>query len=216
VRIGIFGTGIVGRTLGGKLVEVGHEVMLGSRSAANEAAREWAAAAGGGASHGTFADAAAFGQLLFNCTAGTASPAALASCEPGDLAGKVLVDVANPLDFSQGMPPTLGVANTDSLGEQIQREYPDAKVVKALNTMNCSVMVDPGRVPGDHDAFLAGNDEGAKIRVRELLASFGWPDEAIVDLGDIGAARGMEMYLPLWLRLFRAAGTADFNIHVVR
>jgi predicted dinucleotide-binding enzyme len=216
VRIGVFGTGIVGRTLGGKLVEIGHEIMLGSRSADNEAARDWAAGAGDGASHGLFAEAAAFGELLFNCTAGTASLAALASCEPGDLADKVLVDVANPLDFSQGMPPTLGVANTDSLGEQIQREYADAKVVKALNTMNCSVMVDPGRVPGEHDAFLAGDDEGAKTRVRELLASFGWPDDRMVDLGDIGAARGMEMYLPLWLRLFRAAGTADFNIHVVR
>jgi len=133
-----------------------------------------------------------------------------------DLAGKILIDVANPLDFSQGMPPSLLVANTDSLGDQIQRAFPDTRVVKALNTINCNVMVDPARVPGEHDVFLAGDDEEAKTTVRELLQSFGWTAERIIDLGDIAAARGTEMYLVLWLRLMGALQTGDFNIKVVR
>jgi len=133
-----------------------------------------------------------------------------------DLAGKILIDVANPLDFSQGMPPSLLVANTDSLGDQIQRAFPDTRVVKALNTINCNVMVDPARVPGEHDVFLAGDDEEAKTTVRELLQSFGWTAERIIDLGDIAAARGTEMYLALWLRLMGALQTGDFNIKVVR
>jgi predicted dinucleotide-binding enzyme len=128
----------------------------------------------------------------------------------------VLIDVANPLDFSRGMPPSLLVSNTDSLAEQIQRGFPEARVVKTLNTMNCEVMVDPARLPGEHDVFVAGDDDAAKEKVRELLASFGWPSDRIVDLGDITAARATEMYLPLWLRLFGALQTGDFNIKVVR
>ena len=133
-----------------------------------------------------------------------------------DLAGKILIDVANPLDFSHGMPPSLSVANTDSLGEQIQRAFPDAKVVKALNTINCAVMVDPARIPGEHDIFLAGDDDAAKQAVRDLLQSFGWAADRIIDLGDITAARATEMYLPLWLRLMGELQTGDFNIKVVR
>jgi hypothetical protein len=216
MRIGVLGTGIVGKAIAGKLVALGHEVMMGSRSADNEQAREWVAAAGAGTSQGTFADAAGFGELLFNCTAGVGSLDALRSAGPENLAGKILIDVANPLAFSQGMPPSLSVANTDSLGEQIQRAYPDTRVVKALNTINCKVMVDPARVPGEHDVFLAGEDDAAKTTVRELLQSFGWPTERIIDLGDITAARGTEMYLPLWLRPMGALQTGDFNIKVVR
>ena len=133
-----------------------------------------------------------------------------------DLAGKVLLDVANPLDFSTGRPPSLFVSNTDSLGEQIQGRFPQARVVKALNTMNCEVMVDPGKLPGEHDVFLCGEDEAAKQQVTELLQSFGWPAERIRDLGGISSARGTEMYLALWLRLWGAVGTGYFNIAVVR
>jgi hypothetical protein len=133
-----------------------------------------------------------------------------------NLAGKVLVDVANPLDYSQGMPPSLFVSNTDSLGEQIQRAFAEAKVVKALNTMNCEVMVDPGKVPGEHDVFLCGDDEDAKRQVVELLVSFGWPAERVRDLGGISSARGTEAYLGLWLRLWGALGTGYFNISVVQ
>ena len=171
---------------------------------------------GGPRSEGSFADAASFGEVVFNCTAGVHSLDALEAAGAGNLAGKVLVDVANPLDFSQGMPPKLSVCNTDSLGEQIQRAFPEARVVKALNTLNCLVMVDPARVPGEHDIFISGNDEGAKAQVCELLGSFGWPAERIVDLGDITGARGAEMYLLLWLRLFGAVQTGDFNVKVVR
>jgi predicted dinucleotide-binding enzyme len=133
-----------------------------------------------------------------------------------NLAGKVLIDVANPLDFSQGRPPSLFVSNTDSLGEQIQRRFPQARVVKALNTMTCQVMVDPSRVPGEHDVFLCGEEAEAKRQVAELLESFGWPASHIRDLGGISSARGTEMYVALWLRLWGAVGTGDFNIAVVQ
>jgi hypothetical protein len=215
VRIGVFGTGMVGTTIATRLVELGHDVMLGSRTADNEKAAAWVASAGERASPGTFADAAAHGELLFNCTGGTVSLEAIGSARAGDLAGKTLVDVANPLDHSSGRPTVL-VSPTDSLGEQIQRAVPDAWVVKALNTMNCQVMVDPGRVAGEHDVFVCGNEEAAKQQVIELLRSFGWPSERIVDLGDISAARGTEAYVALWIRLWGVTGTGDFNIGVVR
>jgi len=202
VKIGVLGTGNVGRTIAAKLVELGHDVRVGSRTAKEDAV--------------TFADAAAHGELVFNCTAGDKSLEALRMAEADNLADKILVDVANPLDFSRGMPPILAVCNADSLGEQIQQLFPRVKVVKALNTVNCKVMVDPSVVPGEHDVFMCGNDESAKNEVRELLGSFGWPAERINDLGDITAARGTEMYLPLWIRLVDVTGSATFNIRVVR
>jgi predicted dinucleotide-binding enzyme len=214
MRIGVLGTGVVGTTIGTRLVGLGHEVMLGSRTADNEKALAWTEEAG--ATNGTFADAAAFGEFVFNCTNGMGALEALEAAGADNLAGKTLVDVSNPLDFSQGMPPTLSVSNRDSLGEQIQRAYPDTQVVKALNTMNCAVMVDPSLVPAPHDVFLCGDDTEAKEQVRELLGSFGWPATSLLDLGDITAARGMEMILPLWLRLFGATGSGTFNFHVAR
>jgi len=214
VRVGILGTGMVGSTLGSKLVQIGHEVKMGSRSANNEKAVEWAAKNGASASFGTFADAAEFGEVVFNCTAGTVSLAALALAGTNNLRGKVLVDVANPLDFSKGMPPALSVCNSDSLGEQIQRALPNAKVVKALNTMNCRVMVEPSLVPGEHDVFVCGNDPQAKATVTDILKSFGW--RSIVDLGDITAARGTEMVLPIWLRLWSLYQNRHFNFRIAR
>ena len=201
MKIGVLGTGVVGTTIATKLRELGHDVLIGSRSAGDDAV--------------PFAEAAAHGELVFNCTAGVASLEALQAAGDENLNGKILVDVANPLDFSQGMPPTLTVCNDDSLGEQIQRAFPEAKVVKALNTMNAQVMVEPDRVPGEHDVFMCGNDDGAKTEVSELLQGFGWPADRILDLGDITAARGQEMYLPLWLRLMGVAGGPNFNIRVV-
>jgi predicted dinucleotide-binding enzyme len=216
MRIGVLGTGTVGRTIGTKLVELGHDVVMGSRSAESEPLREWLQDVGDAARGGTFADAGAAAELVFNCTAGTASLDALTAAGVDNLAGKVLVDVANPLDFSRGMPPTLSVCNDDSLGEQIQKAFPDARVVKALNTVNARVMVEPGRVAGDHNLFVCGNDGKAKSEVKGLLESIGWPPGSVIDLGDISAARGTEMYLPLWLRLMGALGTPDFNIAVAR
>lgn len=215
MRFGVLGTGTVGQTLASKLVAVGHEVTMGSRQAGNERAVAWAEAAGDSAREGSFADAAEFGEALVNATAGTASLDALGSAGRERLGGKLLIDVANPLDFSSGMPPTLSVSNTDSLGEQIQRGFPDVRVIKALNTVNADVMVDPGVVPGAHTIFVCGDDAEAKREVAELLQSFGWPAEEIVDLGDITAARGMEMYLPLWLRLYGAKGTGHLNVKLV-
>jgi predicted dinucleotide-binding enzyme len=200
MRIGVLGTGVVGTTIAGKLRELGNEVLLGSRTAGEDAV--------------PFADAAAHGELLFNCTNGSASLQALEAAGTENLAGKVLVDVANVLDFSQGRPPLVGVSNADSLGEQIQRAFPETRVVKALNTVNAGVMVDPSSVRGEHDVFVCGNDEDAKAQVAELLQSFGWPADRILDLGDISAARGTELYLALWLRLIGPAGGPAFNIHV--
>ncbi len=218
MKIAILGTGAVGQTLGTKLAAGGHEVRMGSRTADNPKAKAWAEgaeAAGEGASHGTFADAADFGEVVFNCTGGAVSLEALALAGEANLAGKVLVDVANPLDFSHGMPPSLSVCNTDSLAEQIQRAYPEARVVKALNTMNCSVMVAPETVPGAHDLFYCGDDAEAKRRVADLIVeSLGWPRASLVDLGDLTAARGMEMILPIWLRLWDAFGTSTINFHI--
>ena len=212
MRIGILGTGIVGQTIGSALVHRGHEVRLGSRTANNPKAQDWVAAHRERASQGTFADAATFGALMFNCTSGTASLEALHAAGIGNLAGKILVDVANPLDFSRGTPPALSICNTDSLAERIQAEFPATKVVKALNTMSAKVMTDPASVPGEHDVFLSGNDPEAKAHVRELLQSFGWQN--IVDLGDITTARGPEMMLPVWLRLWGAFKTPMINFHI--
>ena len=214
MKVGVLGTGMVGATLGSKLIQLGHEVKMGSRSANNESAVQWAKQNGAHASNGTFGDAAAFGEIVFNCTAGSTSLAAITSAGASNLKGKVLVDVANPLDFSKGMPPTLTVCNTDSLGEQIQRAFSNVKVVKALNTMNCRVMVEPALVPGEHDVFVCGNDPQAKARVAEILKSFGW--KSIIDLGDITAARGMEMLLPVWLRLMGLFQSPDFNFKIAR
>ncbi|HVF08670.1 MAG TPA: NAD(P)-binding domain-containing protein [Actinomycetota bacterium] len=215
MRIGVFGTGSVGRTLGGRFIELGHEVRLGSRTADNEAATAWANDAGETASHGTFADAAAFGELLVNATSGGASVEAIGSADASDLDGKVMLDIANPLDFSNGFPPTLSIKDSDSLAETIQRAFPQMRVVKSLNTMNADVMVRPSQLEGGHDVFVSGDDAGAKATVVSLLGEIGWPADAIIDLGDLSTARGPEMFLPLWLRLMAARGSAAFNIKVV-
>jgi predicted dinucleotide-binding enzyme len=216
MKIAVLGTGVVGQAIGTKLIELGHEVVMGSRQAGNDAAVTWSEGAGETAGEGSFGDAAGFGEIVFNCTAGGSSLDALAAAGEADLTGKVLIDVANPLDFSAGMPPTLSICNDDSLGERIQAAFPEARVVKTLNTVNSAVMVEPGRVGGDHVVFVCGEDGDAKGEVEELLESFGWPAERIVDLGGIAAARGTEMYLPLWLALYGKLGSGDFNIAVER
>ena len=215
MRIGVLGTGGVGRTIATKLVELGHEVTMGSRTHDNESAAEWVASADAGAAQGTFADAAGFGELVVNCTSGAGSVEALRAIPREHLSGKTLVDVANPLDFSGGAL-SLFTEIDDSLAEQLQREHPEAHVVKTLNTVNANVMVEPARVPGAHDVFVCGNDEHAKAEVVELLEGFGWPREHVLDLGDLAAARGLEAYLLLWIRLRGLTGTSDFNIRVVR
>jgi len=216
MKLGVFGTGSVGQAIAGKLVALGHEVKMGSRTATNEKAAAWVKAAGGGASQGTFADAAAFGELVFNCTSGAGTVEAARAAGEANLRGKVLIDVSNSLDFSNGFPPTLFTGNTDSLGEQLQRALPETKVVKSLNTVNANLMVDAGSLAGgEHDVFVSGNDAGAKARVSEILRDwFGW--KHVVDLGDITTARGTESYVALWVRLYGALKTPQFNVRLVR
>lgn len=212
-NIAILGTGMVGDSIGSKLVSLGHKVMMGSRTPTNEKATAWAIKNGNLASNGTFADAAAFGEIIFNCTQGQVSLEALQLAGRENLQGKILVDVANPLDFSKGMPPSLTVCNTDSLAEIIQRQFTDIKVVKALNTMNCQLMVNPGLLNDSGNLFICGNDAKAKAEVDSLLRTFGW--EKIIDLGDISAARGTEQILPIWVRLMGTMGTPMFNFSIV-
>jgi predicted dinucleotide-binding enzyme len=226
MRIAVFGTGMVGQALAGRLAELGHDVMVGTRDVAQTLARkapDSRGTPGFGAWHaghprvqvGTLPQAGAHGEILVDATSGGAALEVLRQAGAERLSGKVLIDVANPLDFSKGMPPTLTVCNTDSLAEQIQRAFPGLKVVKTLNTTNASVMTNPAAVGGgNHTLFVCGNDPDAKATVTELVRSFGWKD--VVDLGDISAARGAEMLLPLWLRLLGVLKTPLFNFKVVR
>ena len=216
MKLGAFGTGTVGQTIAGKLVTLGHQTKMGARSASNEKAAAWVAKTGQGASHGTFADAAAFGELIFNCTAGSGTVEAAQAAGADNLRGKILIDVSNALDFSKGFPPSLFTGNTDSLGEQLQRALPETKVVKSLNTVNANLMVDAGSLAGgDHDVFVSGNDPGAKAHVSEILRDW-FGSKNVVDLGDITTARGTESYVALWVRLYGALQTPQFNIKLVR
>jgi 8-hydroxy-5-deazaflavin:NADPH oxidoreductase len=228
MNIAVLGSGIVGRALSGKLAELGHSVVLGTRDVGDLLARTEPGMGGRlppfsqwneqnpAVGLGTFAEAAAHGEMVFNATAGSATLEVLRSAGNENLEGKILVDVSNPLDFSHGMPPTLLVCNTESLAEQIQQAFPGVNVVKTLNTMNASVMVDPKAVSGgDHHLFISGDDAEAKARVVELLKNdFGWMN--IIDLGDITTARGPEMMLPLWVQLMGMLGTPAFNFKIAR
>jgi predicted dinucleotide-binding enzyme len=226
MRFGILGTGIVGKTIATRLAGLGHEVMVGTRDPQETMSRTEPDRYGNPpfnawqeehreVSLGTFAEAAAHSETVLNATAGASSLEALEQAGEENLNGKVLIDIANPLDFSRGMPPTLLVSNTDSLGEQIQRRFPEVKVVKTLNTMNAYVMVDPAQLAGaDHTVFVCGDDAEAKTKVSELLRSFGWID--IIDVGDITTARGTEMMLPVWVRLFGVLQKPVYNFKIVR
>ncbi|MEW5741603.1 MAG: NAD(P)-binding domain-containing protein [Myxococcota bacterium] len=215
MKIAVFGTGDVGQAIATKLVSLGHEVKLGSRTANNEKAAAWVAKTGAKASAGTYADAAKFGELVFNCTLGSGTIEALKMAGEGALDGKIVVDISNPLDFSKGMPPSLFISNTDSLGEAVQRTFPKAKVVKTLNTMWNGIMVNPRMLPESTVNYLCGNDAAAKGQVKDLLKTFGWKDEELLDLGDITCARGTESILPLWLRVFGATKNGAFNFKIV-
>jgi len=226
MRIAVLGTGVVGQAIAGRLDELGHEVVVGTRDVAATLARtepdgmgnppfpEWARA------HPTvrvasLADAGAHGEVVVNATSGAGAVDALRGAGTDNLAGKVVVDVSNPLDFSRGFPPTLFVKDEDSLGEQVQRALPGARVVKTLNTMTAGLMVHPELLAGgDHSVFVSGDDAAAKATVTELLHSMGHTD--VIDLGGISSARGTEMMLPVWLRLFGVLGTPMFNVKVVR
>ena len=225
MKIAMIGGGSVGQTLAAKLISNGHDVVIGIRAVTSAeltkprnytvTLAEWQAATGGRVV--TMAEAAAHGEIVFNATSGMSSIAALTLAGAANLDGKVLIDVANPLDFSQGMPAFLNknLSGTTSLGEEIQKAFPKARVVKGFNTVAANVMVEPSLVPGDHDLLIAGNDPAAKTTVSDFARrEFGW--KSIVDLGDIAGARAAEHMLPVWLQLWGALGSPIFNIKVVR
>ena len=228
MNIGIFGTGGVARAIAAKLVTLGHSVMLGTRNVeetknrtqgdnmGNPSFKEWLEK-NASVSVGTFAEAAAFGEMLMNATSGGGSLPAVAAAGENALQGKILIDISNPLDFSKGFPPSLSISNTDSLGEQIQRAHPALKVVKAFNTLSNPLMVDPQLVNGgDHTLPICGNDAEAKQKVTALLNTFGWKSENILDLGDITNARGTEAFLLLWVRMYGAFKTPMFQFKIVK
>lgn len=227
MKIGVLGTGMVGQVISAKLAELGHQVMIGTRDVARTLASSEPNAMGLPAfgvwyrDHrdiqvGTFAEAATFGELLVNATGGSVSLAVLQQAGAAGLGDKILIDIANDLDFSRGMPPTTRTTDQpgSSVGEQIQTAFPNLRVVKTLNTMNAFVMVNPGLVAGESTVFMSGNDEGAKKVVRGILESFGWKD--ILDLGDISSSRAVELLLPVWLRAWGVIGNTPFNFKVVR
>ena len=225
MKIAVLGTGMVGQALAGRLSGLGHDVTIGTRDPQATLARTepdgmgnppfsaWVADHSD-VSLATFADAASSAELVVNATNGYGALPALEAAGADNLAGKVVVDISNPLDFSKGFPPTLFVKDTDSLGEQLQRAFPQARVVKTLNTLNANLMVDPAALGAESSVFVSGDDADAKRTVTELLQSFGHTD--VIDLGDITTARGSEMLLPIWVRLMAVLGTASFNVKVVR
>jgi predicted dinucleotide-binding enzyme len=224
MKIGVLGTGEVGRTISKKLTGIGHDVMLGTRDVNRTRAKvdsdgypfkDWLDA--NTAIHlGTFAQSAQWGEVVINATSGEKSILALESAGEANLNGKILIDISNPLDFSKGMPPSLFVSNTDSLAEQIQARFPLVKVVKSLNTLTATLMVNPSALAdGDHHLFVSGDDADAKNAVVDYLKTwFGW--KHIIDLGDITTARGTEMMLPIWIRLWGALGSPMFNFKIVQ
>lgn len=226
MKIAVFGTGVVGQIISEKLVTLGHDVMIGTRNVKDAMIKSTTdnfGRPGFGEWHkanpiikvGTYAEVASFGELIINATNGSGTLPSLEQAGSQTLSGKVMIDIANPLDFSKGTPPSLFVCNTDSLGEQIQRTYPELKVVKSLNTMNGYIMVNPSLLPGDHNVFVSGNDRDAKSKVKDLLKSFGWKESNVIDLGDITTARGTEQLLPVWIRLWGVLQNPMFNFKIV-
>ena len=225
MKIAVLGSGMVGQTIAAKMIELGHETSMGTRNAKITRSRDEVNRMTGVSFvrwHDqnpevllkNFEDLPDDTELFINAVNGIATLDALCLVGKKKLKGKILLDIANPLDFSKGMPPRLFVSNIDSLAEQIQVEFGDTRVVKGLNTMTASLMVNPSMVPGDHNVFLSGNDPAAKEVVRSLLREMGWKDHMILDLGDITTARGTEMLLPVWLRLMGVLGTPVFNFHI--
>jgi len=230
MKIAIIGTGIVGKTIASKLVELNHDVMMGTRNVSDKLTStatdnygnppfgEWIKT-NIKVKLGSFAEAAAFGELVVNATNGSNSLTALILAGTKNLAGKVLIDISNPLDFSNGMPPSLlpGLNNTNSLAEEIQKTFPDTMVIKTLNTMWCGLMVNPNLVGnGDHINFISGNNSEAKNKVIKLLNQFGWLDKNILDIGDITGARATESLLPIWLKVMGVTKNGAFNFRLVQ
>lgn len=220
MNIGVLGTGMVGETIATALVQKGHQVCIGSRNAHNEKGAAWVKKNSKNGSQGDFGAAAAFGELVFLCLNGEHTLEAIRSIDSVHLQQKILIDLTNPLDFSQGMPPRIleGMGNSNSLGEEVQKTLPNTYVVKTLNTITAKLMVEPKLVNGgDHTLFICGNHTDAKNKVKHFLVdTFGWKPAQVLDLGGIEAARGTEAYVPFWVGIMQAMGTPMFNVKVVQ
>ena len=218
MKIGVLGTGVVGEAIASALVNKGHSVMMGSRSAGSEKGLAWKKKTGERAFEGSFADAALYGDILFLCLNGAYAYETVKDLSATELTGKIVIDVTNPLDFTQGMPPRiLEKFQTESLGEHLQELLPHSFVVKALNTLNYKLMVDARVVnSGNHNLFICGNDINAKNQVKHFLVdNFHWKPENLVDLGDIKSARCTEAIVPFWVLVWQSLGTPLFNFKVV-
>lgn len=223
--VAVFGTGVVGQHLASKLAALGYTVRMGTRDVTatlakstpdaygNPPVAEWLKAYPQ-VQLVAYSEVAVDADLLINATSGGATLAALQAAGADALRGKVMIDIANPLDFSNGMPPSLSVCNTVSLGEQVQAAFPDTLVVKTLNTLNAYLMTNPALLKGPHHIFVSSNHAEAKTQVRALLVEMGWPQESILDFGDITFARATEMLLPIWIRLYMTKGTPMFNFYI--
>ena len=227
MKITVLGTGMVGQVMAEKLISLDHEVIMGTRKVQETLSRTKSDQRTGktfsewhkeypGIILSNYEELPDDSELYINATSGGGSLEALSAVGHSKLSGKVLIDISNPLDFSQGFPPTLWVCNDDSLAERIQREFPETQVVKSLNTMNCSIMVEPSLITGDHNVFMNGNEDSAKAKVKSLLMEFGWKESNIIDMGDISTARGTEMILPIWVRLYGSYGHGNFNFHIAK
>ena len=212
-RVGVLGSGEVGRRLAAGFLSRGHDVMIGSRDPDKPELREWLAADGAGIEAGTFAQTAAHGELLVLAVLGDAAEKAIADAGPDNFSGKVVIDAMNPLDFSAGFPPKLSITGEDSLGERVQRALPDAKVVKAFNTIGNPYFVDPSFTEGQPTMLIAGNDEDAKRTVGDVLADFGWPDP--VDIGGIEGSRELEAICIAWVKIGGARGAWDHGFKLL-
>jgi predicted dinucleotide-binding enzyme len=226
MKITVLGTGMVGQAICSKLAQLGHEVYMGTRDPKETKKRTEPNQMTGISFHDwyqqnkkvklvKFHDFPNDSEIIVNALNGESTMEALKEIGSDLLYSKVILDISNGLDFSKGMPPTLTVCNDDSLGEQIQNAFPESHVVKSLNTINCDIMVDPSRIPGNHVVFTCGNNMEAKSKVVDLLNEFGWKDNNIIDLGDISNARGTEMLIPLWMRVWGSIGSPHFNFNIV-
>jgi len=214
MKIGILGSGPVGRSLGKGFASNGHDVRLGSRTPGKQEVQDWLKTTKGKVSAGTFSEAAAHGEIVVLCLLGEATENAIKLAGMRNFDGKLVIDATNPLDFSSGMPPSLFVGTTDSLGERVQRMLPNAKVVKCFNTVNNQTMTNPKMKEGLPDMIICGNDEGAKRQVAGLLKEFGWGQP--IDIGAIDGARWLEAYTALWVRLAMKLGNWTVAARILR
>lgn len=212
-RVGVVGSGEVGRRLAAGFSSRGHDVMIGSRDPSKPELREWLSGDGAGIEAGTFAQAAAHGELLVLAVLGAAAEAAITDAGPENFSGKVVIDAMNPLDFSGGFPPKLSITGEDSLGERVQRALPAAKVVKAFNTIGNPYFVDPSFSEGQPTMLIAGDDEDAKRTVGDVLADFGWPDP--VDIGGIEGSRELEAICIAWVKIGGRRGSWDHGFKLL-